>query len=196
MSVVLALLLAVQGSPELWIDPSLSADAADLIEFERVADAGAFGWGALPGAVLSTEEGAKIGTHALRAEAGPEPKEYMGIDLRHEIDLTGAGPGDRVILFVKQNFGDGLVINLRTENGHAYRFVEAKREQWTRVEVDLDLANWHQGDEAPADAWSKVEYLHIYSKGFDASDEYMLLDGFAVFVDGRPRVVRTAPQPE
>jgi len=196
MSVLLALVLAAHCAPDGRPDPNLSADAADLIEFDGLEDARAFGWGALPGAALDTVAGGKIGTHALRAEPGPEPREYMGIDLRHDIDLTGAGPNDRIILFVKQNFGEGLVINLRTEKGHAHRFVEVKREQWTRVEVDLDLANWHQGDEAPADAWSKVEYLHIYSKGFDASDEYMLLDGFAVFVDGRPRVVRTTPQPE
>ncbi len=195
MGVLVALALATQVVSAGWTDLSLSADPADLIEFARLDDARAFGWGALPGAVLDTVAGGKIGTHALRAEPGPEPKEYMGIDLRHDIDLTGAGPDDRIILFVKQNFGVGLVINLRTAKGHAYRIVEVKQGQWTRVEVDLDLANWRQDEGSPLDGWSSLEYLHIYSKGFDAADEYMLLDGFAVFVGGEPVLVHPAPQP-
>jgi len=195
MGVLMALALAACGVSGGWTDPSLSADAADLIEFDRLDDARAFGWGALPGAVLDTVAGGKIGTHALRAEPGPEPRQYMGIDLRRDIDLTGAGPDDRIILFVKQNFGVGLVINLRTAKGHAYRVVEVKQGQWTRVEVDLDLANWHQDEGSPVDAWSRVDYVHIYSRGFDAAGEYMLLDGFAVFAGGEPLLVRPAPQP-
>ena len=190
MSALLALALAATVTGAELTDPSLSADPADLIEFARAEEAAEFGWGALPGAVLQTVAGGKIGTHALRADAGPEPQEYMGIDLSHEIDLTGAGAGDRIVLFVEQNFGAGLVINLRTAEGHAYRFFDVKQGQWTRVELDLDPANWQQDEAARFDAWGPVEYLHIYSKGFDAAGEYMLLDGFAVFVGGQPVLVR------
>ena len=193
MGALVALALAATVASADLTDPSLSANPADLIEFARVEDAAAFGWGALPGAVLETVAGGKIGTHALRATPGPEPQEYMGIDLSREIDLTGAGPDDRIILFVEQNFGSGLVINLRTTQGHAYRFVDVKQGQWTRVEVDLDPANWQQDEAARFDAWAPVEYLHIYSKGFDAPGEYLLLDGFAVFVGGRPVLVRPGP---
>ncbi len=190
MSVLLALALAATVTRADLTDPSLSADPADLIEFTRVEDAAKFGWDALPGAVLSTVAEGKIGSHGLRADAGAEPQEYMGIGLRHEIDLTGAGPGDRIVLFVEQNFGSGLAINLRTAEGHAYRFFDVKQGQWTRVELDLDLASWSQDEGAQFDAWGPVEYLHIYSKGFDAAGEYMLLDGFAVFVGGEPVLVR------
>ncbi len=196
MGVLAAVALAATVLGADLTDPSLSADPADLIEFARVEDATAFGWGALPGAVLDTVAGGKIGTHALRARPGRDPQEYMGIDLRHEIDLTGAGAHDRIILFVEQNFGAGLVINLRTATGNAYRFVDVKRGQWTRVEVDLDPANWHRDEATTMEAWSTVQYLHIYSRGFDAADEYMLLDGFAVFVGGEPVLVRSAPPPE
>jgi len=193
MNALLALMLAAQLPSSAAIDPSLSADPADLIEFERVEDAAAFGWGALPGAVLETAADGRIGACALRAEPGPEPRQYMGIDLRHPLDLTGAGPDDRIVLFVEQNFGSGLVINLRTAQGHAYRFVDVKRGQWTRVEVDLDPANWHQDEATRFEAWPPVEYLHIYSKGFDAAGEYMLLDGFAAFVGGKPVLLRSGP---
>lgn len=193
MSALLALLLAAQLPSNAMIDPTLSGDPADLIEFERIEDATAFGWGALPGAVLQTVASGPIGAWALRAEAGPEPRQYMGIDLRHEIDLTGAGPDDRIVLFVEQNFGSGLVINLRTVQGHAYRFVDVQQGQWTRVEVDLDPAHWQQDEATRFAAWPEVEYLHIYSKGFDAAGEYMMLDGFAAFVGGRPVLLRSGP---
>ncbi len=184
MGTLLTVVFLGCASPCVYADPELSADPADLIEHGSAEEAQAFGWGALPGATLAAVNEGHIGGHALRAEPGPEPKEYMGIDLRHVIDLTGAGAGDRIIFFVKQNFGTDLVINLHAERGNAHRAVRVKQGQWTRVEVDLRLANWDQDAGSRIDAWTQVDYLHIYSKGFDQSGEYMLLDGFAVFVGG------------
>lgn len=43
MGVLLALTLAAHGASDGWTDPSLSADVADLIEFDRLDDARAFG---------------------------------------------------------------------------------------------------------------------------------------------------------
>lgn len=168
----------------------LAADEADLIEFAKVADAQKFGWAALPGAVLTTVKPGKIDEHALRIEPSAKPKEYMGIGLKHDIDLTGAGPEDKVIFFVKQNFGSSICINVRTAKGHVHRYAKLIREQWNRVELDLDMPNWQQSKEPPVDAWTKVGYLHIYSRAFDKVGEYMLMDGFAFFVRGKPVVTR------
>ena len=170
--------------------PAAESEPADTCEFRDVEEAQAFGWKTLPGAVLTTVAPGKIGASALRIDPGPEPREYMGVGLTHDIDLTGAGAGDKLILFVKQNFGNSICVNLRTTKGNVYRYSKLKPEQWTRAELDLDLANWNQAESKPVDAWPKVTYLHIYSKGFDKDGEYMLLDGFAVFVKGKPAVTR------
>jgi len=174
---------------------SAAAEEADLVEFGRVEAAQQFGWEALRGAVLHTEDSAKIGRHALRAAPGPQPQDYMGIGLRRDIDLSGAGPEDRILFFVKQNFGVDLCINVHTAKGNVWRFPKVKRGDWTRVEVDLDLAKWEQSEKRTVDAWSKVHYLHIYSKGFDKEGEYMLLDGFSAWVRGKPVIVRSPPGP-
>ena len=168
----------------------LAADEADLIEFARLKDAQGFGWAALPGAVLTTARPGKIGRYALRIDPSAKPKEYMGIGLKHNIDLTGASPEDKLILFVKQNFGDSICVNVRTAKGHVHRYAKVTREQWNRVELDLDLANWQQSKKPPVGAWTKVSYLHIYSRGFDKAGEYMLMDGFAFFVRGKPAITR------
>ena len=191
MRVLLVIAFAACGSLGLGADARLSADEADLVEFAKVKDAQKFGWAALPGAMLTTATPGKIGDHALRMDPSPEPREYMGIGLRHDIDLTGAGSEDKVIFFVKQNFGLGICVNLRTAKGNVYRYVKVTREQWSRVELDLGLANWNQGKNSPVDAWTKVSYLHIYSKAFNKAGEYMLMDGFAFFVGGRPVLART-----
>lgn len=165
-------------------------DDADLCEFGRVEDAQQFGWEALPGAALTTTDDAKIGPQALRADPGPVPEEFMGIGLRRDIDLEHARQGDTITFFVKQNFGRDLCINVHTAKGNVWRYPEVKCDEWTRVDVDLDLAGWQQTKAHAVDAWSKVNYLHIYSKGFDKTGEYMLLDGFSVWIGGKPVVVR------
>ena len=197
MRVQISVLLAASTCFVAWADaaPTGESELADTCEFHSVSKAQRFGWEALPGAILTTVGPGKIGASALRMDPGPKPQEYMGVGLTHDIDLTGAGPGDKVILFVKQNFGRNICVNLSTTKGNAYRYANLKPEQWTRVELDLDLANWSQAGNKPVDAWPKVTYLHIYSKGFDKPGETMLLDGFAVFVKGKPAVTRPGPAP-
>lgn len=170
-----------------------AADSADLIEFATLQDAQQFGWEPLPGAVLSAVKPGKIGDCALRVDPSPEPKEYMGIGLLHDIDLTAAKPEDKMIFFVKQNFGNDICINLRMEKGNIYRYAKVTSGEWSRVELDLDLANFTKSETAPVTAWTKMTYFHIYSRGFDAAGEYMLMDGVSFLVGGKP--VITIPTP-
>lgn len=192
----LMIVVCVMGlSLSLCTGVCLAADEADLIEFAKVEDAKKFGWGALPGAVLTTAPEKKIGTYALRSDPSLKPQPYMGLELTHDINLAGAGAEDKIVFFVKQNFGSGLCVNMRTPKGNVYRYVKVTHEQWSRVEVDLDLAKWSQDNKVPVTEWSKVTYLHIYAHGFDKAGEYMLMDGFSVFKGGQPVVTRPKREP-
>ena len=168
----------------------------DACEFEDVDAAQTFGWDALPGAVIQTVAPGKVGAYCLRVEPGKQPEAYMGIELTRRIDAAGAGPGDRIAFYVKQNFGKSLCVNMRTlgENRSIFRYVDVKRGEWSRVEVDLDLANWETGNLA-ASAWTGISYLHVYSKSFDSSGEYMLMDGFSVTAGGKPVSLPLVSQP-
>ena len=160
---------------------------ADACEFQKVDDAQLFGWDALPGAVLKTVAEGKVGKSCLRVEPSAKPKQYMGIELTRKIDVTGAGPRDKIAFYVKQNFSTDLCINMKTtrENTFIYRYPKVKKGQWTRVEIDLDLANWTT-DKKAVRSWTGIKYLHIYSKSFDRAGQYMLMDGFAVIVGDKP----------
>ncbi|MBI3922011.1 MAG: hypothetical protein HY318_11390, partial [Armatimonadetes bacterium] len=185
MRVIWSIALTACVSLLLSTGVGLAADDTDLIEFVKVADAQRFGFAALPGAVLTTAIQGRIGNYALRVDPDPEPKEYMGVGLRREFDLAGADPKDKLVFFVKQNFGNDLCINVTTAKGNVYRYVPVTPDQWSRVEVDLDVANWHHDNGPPVSFWAGVDYLHIYSKGFDKAGEYMLMDGFSISVDGK-----------
>jgi len=190
------MIVALAASVSLCGAARAAEDEADLIEFEKVEDAQKFGWEALPGAVLTAAKSDKIGLQALRVDPSAEPKEYMGIGLKHDVDLTGAGADDKIIFFVKQNLGSDLCINVRTAKGNVFRYVKVTHNQWSRVEADLNLANWESGSkDAPVKEWGKIPYLHIYSRGFDAAGEYMLMDGFTFLLKGKPAVTRPKPTP-
>ena len=163
--------------------PVSAAEGTDLIEFVRLEDAEKFGWEALPGAVLAIAEPGRAGGSALRVSAGEQPKQYMGIALRRDVQLSGAGPADKIVFFIKQNFGRNICINMHTANGAVYRYANITQGQWSRVELDLDLAHWEHDERYPVDAWTNVDFLHIYSRGFDQTGEEMLMDGFSVSVD-------------
>ena len=160
-----------------------AAAAADLAEHGTVRDAETFGWSALPGARLEVVEGGTAGSYALRVVPGAAPKLYMGIKLRRELDLTGGGPEDTIAFSVKQNYGRSVCINMRMGEAHIYRYADIEDGEWSRVELDLDIAHWTNPKDAP---WGKVTSLSIYSRGFDAAAEYMVLDGFSATVDGEP----------
>jgi len=169
------------GSSAAW-----ATEKVELTEFGRAEDAQQFGWEALPGAALSAASPGRVGRFALRIDPGPEPQKYMGIGLERDIDLTGARPRDKIVFFLKQNYGRDICINVHTVNGCVYRYAEVTSGQWTRVEVDLDLAKWEQAEPGRVSAWTKIHYLHIYSRGFDKAGEYMAIDGFSVLVSGKP----------
>lgn len=173
----------------------LAADDADLIEFATLPQAQHFGWEPLPGAALTVATPGKIGEFALRVDPTPEPKEYMGIGLMHDFDIAGAKADDKIIFFVKQNFGSDLCVNLRTPKGNVYRYVKVTQGEWSRVETDLDLANWSKSEADPVQAWSKLTYLHIYSRGFSTAGQYMLMDGFSIIVGGKPVVTLPKAEP-
>lgn len=195
MRVLMTIICIMCASLCVYAGAELSADKADLIEFASVEEAQAFGWEGVRGAVLKSPTESKVGEHALYAVPGPEHKPFMGVGLRHDIDLTGAGPDDKIIFFVKQNFGRDLFINMHVPKGNVYRVVKVQQGQWTRVEVDLDLTKWYKTKQVEKlDAWPLVPYLHIYNKGFEKDGQYMLMDGFSVFVGGKPAVVRSAPK--
>ena len=171
-------------TPERFEECAATVERSDLMEFGEVEDANVFGWSALPGSVLSSITPGHVGEHALRVQAGDKPQDYMGIGLRRDIDLTGAAPGNTISFFIKQNFGRSICVNVQTVYGNVVRYIDVKRGEWTHVILDLDLAQWQQGEKDSVVAWSQVNYLHIYSKAFDATGEEMLIDGFAISVDG------------
>ena len=193
MRKITVVMLGIFVFSSLSVNVCRGQEGEDMIEFESLKEAQDFGWGALPGAVLKMADESKIGDCALLVEPGPEPKEYMGIELTRKIDLTGAGPDDKLIMFVKQNFGQNICVNLRTVKGNVWRYPNTISGQWTRVEVDLDLSKWEQVEGYPVTAWPELTYLHIYSKGFDKEGEHMLIDGFCFFIGGKP--AETAPAP-
>ena len=162
----------------------------DACEFRTVDDAQVFGWDALPGAELRTVTPGRVGEFCLRVEPGKQPEAYMGIELTRKFDIAGAGAGDKIVFHVKQNAGRGLCLNMRTvpENKSVYRYFEVQRGEWTRVTIDLNLADWTD-DSGTVRAWNSISYLQIYTKGFDSADEYLLMDGFEVAVAGKSVLV-------
>ena len=175
--------IVLSGSKDGKVDVPI-----DLIEFDDVEAARGFGWNALCGSELSYATSGKIGRHALRVRAGDKPQKYMGISLRRDIDLTGAGADNTISFYIKQNFGRSICINLQTVYGHMVRYVDVKKNEWTHVVLDLDPSEWNEGEDSSVTEWSQVSYLQIYSRGFSDVGHEMLIDGFTLSVDGEPKI--------
>ena len=174
----------------LWPTVTVAADrATDFLELSELKAAKTFGWQPLQDASLKIIPDAKQGEFALRADAPTAPKPYTGMRLRHDVDLTGAEPNDKIVFYVKENFGGGVCLNMQMSGKHVYRYAKTLKDQWSRVELDLDLSNWH----TELDAWGQVTALSFYSHGFDKAGEYMILDGLTLSVKGRE--LDAAPQP-
>ena len=153
----------------------------DFLEFEELEEAGTFGWQSVQNSRLNVISDAKRGEFALRADAPAEAELYTGMRLRHDVDLTGAKPSDKLVFHVKENFGGGLCLNMQMSGGHVYRYVQTQKDQWSHVELDLDLSKWT----TELKEWGKVTALSFYSRGFDEAGEYMILDGLTVSVKGQ-----------
>ena len=107
----------------------------------------------------------------------------MGFRLRRELDLTGAGPGDQDRLPCEAELRPRTSASTCGSGADTSTGMPAvDHGQWSRVELDLDMAHWTAPREVP---WGKVTSLSIYSQGFRCKDEYMILDGFSASVGGR-----------
>ena len=157
----------------------------DFVEFGSLQQARDFGWLASNGAKLSATNEAQVGQLALRVDGSSAGKAYQGIRLQRRIDLSNAGPGDRLQFLVNQSFSSALCVNLRLAQGHVYRYVKVKPKRWSVVDVDLDLAQWQCPE---GQKWGIVETLSIYAKSFDADGEQMSIDGLTFVVAGKPVV--------
>ena len=156
--------------------------AADGIEFVRLTDAETFGWEPTAHTKLTVSQESKVGRYAVRSQPVPDAKPYGGMNLHHNVDLTGAGAGDTIVFHVKQNFDKGMTIQLWMDGGAINRGFQLKQGLWTRVELDLDMAHWGNPKKVP---WGKVRLMQLYSKPFSKLDHYMILDGLDFSVGGR-----------
>ena len=175
----------------MYASPSLAAGrAADFLEFKELATARTFGWQGLQGARLKIVHEAKRGTFALRADPPAAAKLYTGMRLRRDVDFAGAGPKDKIVFFVKQNYGSGICLNMTMGGTHVYRYATIRKGEWSRMEMDLDLSRWSQ---TKLKTWGKATALQFYSRSFDEVDEYMILDGLMVTVQGKTLSAEQAP---
>ena len=160
-----------------------AADGTDLVEFERLADATAFGWRPLEGTRVTAIRDGKVGQYALHIEAGPSAEPYRGIDLLHPLNLAGAEAGDTIAFHVKQNYGASMRIQVWTEGGPLHRSFPVKHATWTRVELDLDLALWENPKGA---AWGRISRIQFYEQPFMKEGQYMTIDGLTASAGGKP----------
>ena len=173
--------LMVLGS--LLASPAWGLDAGgDLAEFASPEDARAFGWSSSGGAPVEVVADASEGKTALCVKGGPEAKPYTGMLLKHAVDLSNVGPGDKIVFHAKQNYKSGIYLNIHTQAGHIYRSTSLKTGAWTRVEFDLDRDHW-QGKAAK---WGLATAFAFYHRSFDQPDEYLVLDGFSIILGGKP----------
>ncbi len=154
----------------------------DLTEFKTTSDAEAFGWKPAQNTNLTITKERKVGRGALRIQAKPGVKEYSGADLDCMLDLTGAGPKDKLVFFVKQNYGTGLRVQMWTEDGPVNRSFTVKHGGWTRVELDLDINHWENPQAA---RWGVITRIQFYEKGFNDERHYMILDGMTITARGQ-----------
>ena len=161
--------------------------AVDGIEFTRVEEAKAFGWETTADTKLSITRKRKVGRHAVRAQPAPGAGAYRGMNLHRNIDLTGAGRGDTIVFYVKQNFGRGMRVQLWTAKGGINRAFRLNQGRWTRVELDLDMALWQNPKNAP---WGKITQMQFYATSFMSPKHYMILDGLDFIVGGKSVLIR------
>ena len=156
-------------------------------EFADIAEAAAFGWEVNDHTVLTVTDECRAGNHALRAqpEAGAEP--YRTINLVHDVDLSGAGPDDSIVFWVKQNFGSGMRIQLWTDKGPFNRSFPAKFGDWTRIELDLNLEHWEHPQNP---GWDVIRRIAFYERAFQSVDHSMVLDGLEITVGGNSMLMQ------
>ena len=156
--------------------------AARGIEFKGVSEAGTYGWRVTDDTELTVTRETRDGAYALKAQPMPGAGPYRGFELCRNFDLGGAGAADTIVFHVKQNFGSGMRVQLWTKAGGINRGFPLNRGDWTRVELDLDPANWERQTGAE---WGEMYRMQFYETSFQAPDHYMILDGLAITVGGK-----------
>ena len=155
----------------------------DGIEFTELNDATACGWNVTDHTSLSVTRESKVGQFALLAQPQAGAKPYRGLNLHHEVDLTGAGPADQLTFWVKQNYGRGMRVQLWTAKGPFNRSFAVTPNEWTRVALDLDPTHWENPNHQP---WGKIVRMAFYEITFQAPEHTMILDGLSVTAGGKP----------
>lgn len=156
-------------------------------EFADIAEAAAFGWEVNDHTVLTVTNEGKVGKHALRAQPQPGAEPYRTINLVRDVDLSGAGPDDKIVFWVKQNLGSGMRIQLWTDKGPFNRSFPATFGDWTRIELDLDLDHWEHPQNPD---WDVIRRIAFYERAFQSEDQYMILDGLDITVGGRSMLMQ------
>jgi hypothetical protein len=163
-------------------------DGRDWCEAATVAAARDLGWLAAREGDVQLSSDCRIGKTSLRVNGLASGLPYMGLRLKREIDLTGAGAGDHISFWIRQSYGTGVTINIKLQHaGHIYRSVSLPRNQWAQVVLDLDPAQWTR---EPGTDWGKIGQIAFYAKSFDAEQDFMQLDGLTITLAGnrvRPR---------
>ncbi|MCE5237386.1 carbohydrate-binding family 9-like protein [bacterium] len=155
----------------------------DGIEFADLNAATAGGWDVTDHTTLSVTRESKVGRYALLAQPQAGAKPYRGMNLHRELDLTGAGPADRLGFWVKQTYGSGMRVQLWTARGPFNRSFAVQQGAWTRVELDLDPAHWENPRQQP---WGVVVRVAFYEQAFMAPEHTMVLDGLSITAGGKP----------
>jgi hypothetical protein len=167
---------SLAATPAAEVDP-----AADFCESATVEDARAFGWGteAVNGSpALGVTRDAKAGHYAVKADGKDLMGEWGTLVLNREVDLSRATKGDRIVFHAKQNSSSGLYLNI----GGIHRSFPIGRDEWTRIELDLDPAQWTWTN--PPAVWGRASRFAFYAREFDAAGEYLIIDGLSFHLGG------------
>ena len=155
---------------------------AGLCEFDAVEQAEGFGWELLrEKSLLEVTTDSRAGKYALKVTGQDGMAEYGGIRVRFRrgLDLAGVRPDDSISFYLKQNVATGFVVNIN--GGAYYRFFPASRNEWTKVELDMDLKNWS----GMGERWEKINWIEFYERNLNSSDKYMVIDGLKITVGGK-----------
>ncbi len=155
---------------------------ADMCEFATVEEAKAFGWDiSREKSTLEVTTDSKAGTYALKVAGQDGMGDYGGIRIRFpkNIDLTSVKPEDKISFYIKQNFSAGITININ--GGGYYRSSPAARNQWSKVELDMDLKSW----ESKKDRWEEINYITFYNRNFNSAGHELFIDGLTITVGGQ-----------
>ena len=169
---------------------------ADFCEFSTARDARAFGWNAeaVNGRpVLEVVADHKVGRYAVKARG----KDFMGdwgtLVLLKEVDLSQAKKGDKIVFFIKQNASSAITLNI--EGGLAYRSFPVARDEWVRVELDLDPAEWTWGH-GQVPRWGRQKRFPFYAREFTSAEHYLIIDGLSFQIGGKQLPANIPPSQE